>query len=67
MNSDKGLSDNGFELLECAKFMWAFVAVIPYFRVSVHEKFAYAVDKCLRKIPLINMFMVNQLFVARKA
>ncbi|MBW8015190.1 MAG: class I SAM-dependent methyltransferase [Planctomycetes bacterium] len=60
------LSDNGFELLEYAKFMWVFVAVIPYLKISVHEKFAYMVDKCLSNIPVINMFMVNQLFVARK-
>jgi len=62
----KMLSDNGFELLDYVRFMWVFVAMIPYFQIPVHEKFAYAVDKCLSKIPVINMFMVNQLFVARK-
>lgn len=62
----KMLSDNGFELLEGVKFMWVFVAIIPYLKIPVHEKFAYAMDKCFSNIPLVNMFMINQLFVARK-
>ncbi len=61
------LKENGFELLEYVKFMWAPIAIIPYFQIPVHEKTAYAVDKRLSKVPVINMLMVNQLFVARKA
>lgn len=60
------LKENGFELLEYVKFMWAPVAIIPYFQISVHEKSAYGIDKCLRSVPVINMLMVNQLFVAKK-
>ena len=60
------LSNNGFELLEYKKFMWVFVAILPYLHIPVNEKFASSIDNCFCNTAILNMFMVNQLFVARK-
>ena len=60
------LSNSGFELIEYKKFMWAFIGILPYLQIPVNEKFAYYIDKCFCNIAILNSFMVNQLFVARK-
>ncbi len=56
----------GLEPLFYQRFMFAPIGVLPYARIPVSPAFALAVDSVLAPIPIVNLAMVNQVFVARK-
>ncbi len=56
-----GLTIESFNL-----FMWAPIAVIPYFRIPVPVKASLRIDSLLRKIPPLKLLFVNQCLVACK-
>lgn len=67
----RGLMENfsksaGFEFIDYRKFMWAPVAFLPYIKIGVSPKFAWAVDKLAVKIGIFNFLFVNQRFVFKK-
>lgn len=56
----------GLEPVCYQRFMFAPIGVLPYAKIPVSPAFALAVDRVLAPIPLLNLAMVNQVFVARK-
>jgi SAM-dependent methyltransferase len=56
----------GFEFVDYRKFMWAPVAFLPYAGIPVSAKFAWAVDRIIGKIKILNLLFVNQRFVLKK-
>lgn len=56
----------GLEPVCYQRFMFAPIGVLPYAKIPVSPGFALAIDRVLAPIPLVNLAMVNQVFVARK-
>jgi len=56
----------GLEPVRYERFMFAPIGVLPYANVPVSPGLALAIDRLLATIPLVNLGMVNQVFVARK-
>jgi len=60
------MREAGFEPVAYERFMSAPIGVLPYARVPVSTDLALAIDRVLARIPVVNLMMVNQIFVARK-
>jgi len=56
----------GLEPVRYQRFMFAPIGFLPYLGVKPSPSFALAVDSVLAPIPLVNLSMVNQVFVARR-
>ncbi|MFZ4575282.1 MAG: class I SAM-dependent DNA methyltransferase [Phycisphaerales bacterium] len=58
--------DAGLTPLHYERFMLAPVGFLPYMGVRVSPRFALAIDRPFARIPLVNLAMVNQVFVGVK-
>ncbi|CAG1004285.1 Ubiquinone biosynthesis O-methyltransferase [Phycisphaerales bacterium] len=56
----------GLEPLKYQRFMLAPVGFLPYLRIPLSPALSLAADRILAPIPVVNLAMVNQVFVARR-
>lgn len=57
---------NGFEIVAARRFMWAPMAVLPYFHIPVSPKLALGIDRLIDRLPGVRCLCVNGYLIARR-
>jgi len=60
------LESAGFKVLEARAFMWAPIAVLPYFGLRVSPRLALSIDRMVSRIPGLRALCVNAFVVGRR-
>lgn len=60
------LETAGFDVLEARPFMWAPIAVLPYFGLRVSPAWALSIDRVVSRIPGLRALCVNAFVVGRR-
>jgi 2-polyprenyl-3-methyl-5-hydroxy-6-metoxy-1,4-benzoquinol methylase len=60
------IRNNGLELIEYKRFMWAPLSFLPYLNINLSVRFSLAIDRFIEQLKVLNWLFVNQFVVGKK-